>query len=105
MLLQRLLELEPEDFQVQVAPTGEKALSLANSNPPDLFMIDLNLADSNGLTLLQNLRAQPHFAHTPMIMSSGMNVEQEALAAGADLFLLKPFEPGEIADIFLKLIG
>jgi len=36
---------------------------------------------------------------------SGMNVESEALAAGANLFLVKPFDPGALAGIFNKLLA
>lgn len=104
-LLKTLLEMEPEGFQVEVSSTGSGVVDLAYANPPDLFMVDYNLKDMAGVELIQHLRQHTDFSTTPIVMASGLNVEKEAYAAGANLFLLKPFEPSEIAGIFLDLIG
>ena len=104
-LLKTLLELEPDDFQVEVIPLGEDAYHTGQSRPPDLFIIDYHLKDMVGLELVQLLREQSHLDDVPIIVSSGLDVGNEAYQAGADLFLPKPFEPGSLAGIIMELIG
>lgn len=105
MLLQKLLEMESDEFFVEVASSGEEAIELSKENPPHLFMVDYHLVDMDGLELVQYLREQPEFSQTPIIMASGLDVRREALNMGADVFLLKPFEPGDLAGIMIELIG
>lgn len=105
MLLQKLLEMEPEGFDVSIAGSGEEAIVMAEDSPPDVFMVDYHLVDLDGLELVNHLRNNSTFAQTPIIMASGLDVQREAIQAGVDLFLLKPFEPGELAGIILDLIG
>jgi DNA-binding response OmpR family regulator len=102
-LLKTLLELEPIDFDVRVSALGSDALTDAIAHPPDIFMVDYHLKDMNGLDLITQLRE--HFVETPIIMASGLDIEGKALQAGADMFLLKPFEPGDLPGIFMELIG
>lgn len=102
-LLQTLLEMD--GFEVVNAPRGLVALETAPEVSPDLFLIDYHLADTDGVDLVQKLRRLPEFAQTPIVMASGLNMEDEALQAGANLFLVKPFEPGKLADLFNGLLG
>jgi CheY-like chemotaxis protein len=102
-LLQTLLEMD--GFTVLVAPRGQAALEVAHESVPDIFLIDQHLADMRGVDLIAKLRVDPVFANTPIVMASGLNVEEEALQAGANLFISKPFEPGKLAGIFYGLIG
>lgn len=102
-LLKMLLEMD--GFRVAIAPRGATVLEQARAEKPDLFMIDYNLADMTGITVVRTLRTDPQFAQTPIVIASGMNVETEAKQAGANLFLVKPLEPGSLADTFNKLIG
>lgn len=104
-LLKTLLELEPAGFEVTVVARGGQTVEKASANPPHLFMVDYNLNDMDGLELVHQLRGDARFAQTPIIMVSGLDVEQEALASGVDMFLLKPFEPAELPDIFLSMVG
>lgn len=102
-LLHTLLSLD--GFDVVLVPRGEEALQEANRQRPDVFLIDYHLADMPGTQLVTTLRASTVFAHTPIVMVSGLNVEAEAKTAGANLFLVKPFEPGALAAIFNRLLG
>ena len=94
-LLQTLLELD--GFVVVVTGRGADVLPVAEQAKPDLFLMDYHLADMEGTTVVTNLRADPQFAKTPIVMASGLNVEGEAKKAGANMFLIKPFEPGSLA--------
>lgn len=103
-LLQTLLELD--GFEVSTASRGEKALEMAQEIKPDVFLVDYHLSsDMAGIDLVAALRGSPLFATTPIVMASGLNVEDSALGAGANVFLFKPFEPGKLADLFNELIG
>jgi len=104
-LLKTLLELEPEDFNVRVSSLGSDALQSAISNPPDLIMVDYHLKDMDGLELVTAIREQDSHYDTPIVMASGMDVHKEAINAGVDKFILKPFEPGDLPGLFLDLIG
>jgi CheY-like chemotaxis protein len=102
-LLQTLLELD--GFRVSVVPRGGDVLPKAREVQPDVFLMDYHLSDMNGTQVVQHLRADPTFARTPIVMVSGMDVEQEALKAGASAFLVKPFEPDDLPVLFNRLMG
>ncbi len=101
-LLKTLLEMD--GFEVAIVPRGAMVMERAYQESPDIFLLDYHLSDMEGTTIVTNLRADPKFAKTPIVMSSGLNVELEAKRAGANMFLVKPFEPGNLAGIFNKLI-
>jgi DNA-binding response OmpR family regulator len=102
-LLQTLLEMD--GFDVIVAARGQTALELAHETQPDIFLVDYHLADMDGIELVADLRADSVFADAPIVVASGLNVEDAALNAGADKFLVKPFEPNKLADLFYGLLG
>ncbi len=101
-LLKMLLEMD--GFEVTLVPRGSMVLEKAHQESPDIFLLDYHLADMDGTAVIKNLRADPQFARTPIIMSSGLNVEDEAKKAGANLFLVKPFEPSNLSGILNELL-
>jgi len=101
-LIQTLLELD--GFEVSIVGRGMQVAVRARQNPPDVFLLDYRLDDIEGTEVTRRLRAIPEFAHTPIVMSSGLNVADEAYAAGASLFLIKPFEPSQLSGILNRLI-
>jgi CheY-like chemotaxis protein len=101
-LLQTLLELD--GFETTIAPRGTDVLPLARKAPPDLFLLDYHLADMDGVEVISALRTDPSFASTPIVMVSGLDVEREALEAGASCFLFKPLEPEKLPHLFHSLI-
>ena len=102
MLLQTLLELD--GFEAVVAPNGKDALQKAVQATPDIFLVDYRLDDMNGVDLIRELRALDPFTKTPIVMASGMNVEDEARSAGASLFLIKPIDPSILGRTLRSLI-
>ena len=75
---------------------GEAALSEIATASPDLVLLDLNLPDINGLDVLKQVRER---SFLPMIVLSGFTRERDkvnALEAGADDYLSKPFSPDEL---------
>ena len=102
-LLQTLLEMD--GFDVAVVARGQMALEMAHEVEPDIFLVDFHLADMEGVELVTKFRADPAFADKPIVIASGLDVEDKALSAGADMFLVKPFEPNKLAGIFYDLLG
>jgi DNA-binding response OmpR family regulator len=102
-LLQTLLELD--GYDVAVAPRGADVLPVAEQALPDIFLMDYHLADMDGVDVIRELRAHATFAKTPIIMTSGLDVEVEALEAGANVFIVKPFEPGDLPGLFTSLLA
>lgn len=102
-LLQTLLELD--GYQVTVVGRGADVVPLAQQAMPDIFLMDYHLSDMDGVEVIRALRALPQFASTPIVMTSGLDVEAEALRAGATTFLVKPFEPDQLPALFNALIA
>jgi CheY-like chemotaxis protein len=101
-LLQTLLELD--GFEVVNVARGLQVPDKAVAEKPDIFMLDYNLNDVLGVEVVRKIRAIPDFAKTPIIVASGMNVEDECRKAGADAFLVKPLDTNKLSDTLKKLI-
>ncbi len=83
-------------YEVLVAETGMEALRLIASNSPDVVVLDLGLPDMDGKDVLREARA---FSRAPIIILSARDREAEkimALDAGADDYVEKPFNIGEL---------
>jgi two-component system KDP operon response regulator KdpE len=88
--------LTSEGYRLDEAETGEQALRLASSQPPDLVVLDLGLPDIDGLDVLRQLR---EWLSAPVIVLSARGQERDkvaALDAGADDYLTKPFGVSEL---------
>jgi two-component system chemotaxis response regulator CheY len=80
-------------------------MPVAEQVRPDIFLMDYHLADMDGVDVIRQLRQTETFAKTPIVMTSGLDVEDEAREAGANTFLVKPFEPGDLPGLFNSLIA
>lgn len=102
-LLKTLLELD--GFMVRVVPDANACLGEASGFSPDAFLIDFHLRDRDGTELVQTLRTDDRYRTIPMVMISGADREEEAYQAGADRFVAKPFDPSELTELLVTLIG
>jgi CheY-like chemotaxis protein len=92
-------------FEVLEAPDYESALALAEANRLDLVLLDLLLEGRSGFDVLAALRDDPRTAKTPVVViSASSDVDAHALAAGADHFVSKPFDPNELRRLALELL-
>lgn len=83
-----------EQYQVDVADTGKKALELIHKNIPDLVLLDVKLPDMDGLDLYKQLISE-QISTTVVIMTANgsVGIAVEAMKLGAFDFLVKPFIP------------
>lgn len=105
-LLQTLLELD--GYEVGVAPRGADVLPTALEFQPDIFLMDYHLSDIDGVEIVRDLRGGAGggaFVKTPIVVASGLDVEDEVIEAGANAFLVKPFEPEDLPPLFNRLIA
>jgi two-component system KDP operon response regulator KdpE len=90
------INLRVRDYDVHVAATGAEALEVAGRYPPDLVILDLGLPDLDGVEVIQGLRG---WTKAPIIVLSGRadSLDKvEALDAGADDYVTKPFGVEEL---------
>jgi len=91
-------KLEGDGYRVDHAGDGEEGLFLAREYPFDLAIVDLGLPKLNGLTVVQRLRADG--SAMPILILTARSTWQDkvtGLEAGADDYLVKPFEYPELA--------
>ncbi|MBK6854079.1 MAG: response regulator transcription factor [Burkholderiales bacterium] len=91
-------QLESDGYRVDQAADGEDGLFQASEYPVDLAIVDLGLPKLNGLTVVQRLRAGGH--SLPILILTARGSWQDkvtGLEAGADDYLVKPFEYPELA--------
>jgi len=90
------INLRVRGYDVHVAATGTEALEVAGRYPPDLVILDLGLPDLGGVEVIQGLRG---WTKAPIIVLSGRadsTDKVEALDAGADDYITKPFGVEEL---------
>jgi two-component system response regulator MprA len=91
--------LRRRGYRVSAASDGLAALDAIGRDRPDLVLLDLALPRLDGMATLRRLRASPETAALPVIVLSahaGSDESQQALAAGAQDCLTKPFETGDL---------
>ncbi len=95
-------------FEVEEAEDGLVALErIKQAWPIDLAVVDWNMPNMNGLELVRALRSQPEYAEMRIMMAtteSEISQMQLALEAGADEYLMKPFDR-EALEQKLALLG
>ncbi len=96
--IQKLLKvsLGAHGYEMEEALNGEDGIKIAAMVKPDLLIIDLGLPDMDGKAVVATIRA---WAQTPIIVLTARDQEREkieALDAGADDYVTKPFSVGEL---------
>jgi two-component system KDP operon response regulator KdpE len=90
------INLKARRYEVHVAGTGALALKVAAQYPPDLVILDLGLPDFDGVDVIRGLRG---WTEAPILVLSGRTDSTdkvEALDAGADDYVTKPFGIDEL---------
>lgn len=108
--LKFLMEILKEDYQVYLAPSGERALVFLKSKRPDLILLDIEMPKMNGYEVISEIKNHPDWADIPIIFLTGLegrDKEQEAFALGAVDYILKPISAGVVkarAKLHVELV-
>jgi two-component system chemotaxis response regulator CheY len=98
-MIRKLIATTLEDvsgYRLQEASNGAEAIARAVEGRPEIVFLDVDMPQVDGIEACRRLRSDPSTAGATIVMltgDSGPTAERGALAAGADLFLTKPFSP------------
>jgi CheY-like chemotaxis protein len=98
-LIRKLITTTLEDvagFRLSEAGDGQEAIETAFQERPEIVFLDYDMPRLDGVETCRRLRSDPVTAGATIVMLTGMSdghSQDRAVAAGADLFLTKPFSP------------
>jgi len=91
--------LQRQGYEVRVANSGQQALTMVQSELPDLILLDIMMPEMDGYDVARHLRSDPTTAEIPIIMfTAKTQVDDKVMGfeAGADDYLTKPTQPREL---------
>ena len=108
LIEQTLEELLDEDVERYTAADGDEAIAAIAAQHPDLVFLDVMMPGRSGLDVCRAVRADPELAgaHIVLLTAKGQAQDRdEGLAAGADAFLTKPFDPDALLALARGVLG
>ena len=100
--------LEDRGYRVVIAIDGRAGIALAQKEPPVLILLDIMMRGMDGFEVCRQLRADPVFRHTPIVLMTAMNapdLEAKGAEAGATLSIDKVIDPGQIVNTVEQVLG
>ena len=100
--------LEKYGFNVIIASTGESGLELAESENPDLILLDVMLPIMDGFAVCKKLKENAKFKDTPILMftAKGLSSDiEKGEEVGADEYIVKPFSGKALVATIRKHLG
>jgi DNA-binding transcriptional MerR regulator len=94
--------LRTEGYDVETTLSAEEAEEKFAAEEPALTIVELMISGGVGLKLCQRLKG---LRATPVLTISSLDLREQAMAAGADAFLLKPLEPLQVVSAVKDLLG
>jgi DNA-binding response OmpR family regulator len=99
------LMLRDEGYEVDIA-SEPASINQMHSNLPDLILLDIWMSGTNGSEICRNLKTKKSTKHIPIIMiSANRDTEDIAKEAGADDFIVKPFEMSTLLEKVKNLLS
>ena len=108
LIEQTLEELEDDGVELITARDGDEALDAVANQHPDLVFLDVMMPKRDGYEVCRAIKGDPATAGTTVFLltAKGQAVDREqGLAAGADDYLTKPFDPDELLDRARTALG
>ena len=105
-MMRRLLEMA--GYGVVEATNGEEAVRLADSERPDLILMDLSLPVIDGLAATRAIRKLDGFGNVPIVAVSAHDTsdfQADAIAAGCDSYITKPIDFSQLEVLIARLLG
>lgn len=96
-----------EHYEIFEAADGQQGLEVAQGNPIDLFIVDVNMPVMDGIELTANLRNLGQYKATPIIMlttESRADKRELGKTAGANGWMVKPCDSEKLLGVISKLI-
>jgi two-component system alkaline phosphatase synthesis response regulator PhoP/two-component system response regulator VicR len=100
--------LQTNGFEVETALTGAEALKLMMTRRPDLLITDIMMPEMDGYELVAALRSDDQLADLPVIMLTARTQDVDiahGYNSGTDLYLTKPFNPGELISFVRRILS
>jgi DNA-binding response OmpR family regulator len=91
--------LEREKLEVKLASSGAQAMTLLENRIPDLLILDIIMPGMDGISICRQLRSNPNYVALPILFLTAKGSTDdivEGLDAGADDYVIKPFELAEL---------
>ncbi|HEY0586623.1 MAG TPA: HAMP domain-containing protein [Pseudoduganella sp.] len=92
-----------KNFKGIVTHQGDWALSLARDYLPSAILLDLDLPDIDGFTVLERLKRDPSTRHIPVHVMSSLRERERALRSGAISYLNKPVSKEDLNEEFMRI--
>ncbi len=95
-------------YDVITADDGQQGLAKARQERFNLIISDVNMPNMNGIEMLKSIKSDATNKFTPVVMlttESGEEMKQQGKAAGAKVWVVKPFKPDKLLMVIKKLIG
>ncbi len=108
LLEQTLEELEDEGVELLLASNGKDALTIIQNETPQLVFLDFNMPLMSGVEVCHAVKKEPGLKDVYIVLLTGKGQEadrQEGLKAGANRYLTKPFDPGEVLSLATEILG
>ena len=99
--------LERKGYRVVEAMNGNQAVTTAQSEPPDLIIMDLEMPELDGLAATRKIRGLKRLSGVPIVAVSAYGAEQfrgPALQAGCNEYVSTPFEPEELERLIRSYV-
>ena len=103
-----VFSLKAAGYTVTEAVDGQDGLEKASKEVFDLVLTDQNMPRMDGLSLIRALRALPTYQRVPILMlttEASDEMKAKGRAAGANGWLVKPFDPQRLTEVVKKVIG
>ena len=100
--------LEVDGFRVLSAAGGDEAMEILDRDTPHLVILDVMMPVRDGYDVLAELRSRPETADLPVVLLTAKRAESdiwEGWSSGADYYMTKPFEVGELLRFVHYVFG
>ena len=108
LIEQALEELADDGVDLFTAADGEEALEVIEAQRPDLVFLDVMMPRRNGFEVCRTVKQERGLTgtHIVLLTAKGQAYDREqGLAAGADAYLTKPFDPDELLALAREVVG